>query len=679
MEYIEYILKPREPQRDKYGVYNPIETLIQVTIHGDKIDTQTSIDAPAVLGMIQNAPGGLDIEAQSILNVNDTSFTLVVKSGSVPAAVTSDPIEIVIPGEILDGGVNITVTENTDAKWDIRGADGGAAIPANPDFTLYYDKATRSLYKNSASAANLLNTPAEITINADGSLIFNNFHFSTTAQNAMRLSDAVTIKQEGNNTITSTWTSSDGYGSSYGVDFRGALSFEGSGQLTVTAGDTTYGSSVVFYDYNGNGISVKSGTATAIGGTGATSQGFAGVGIIVSGTGTLVAKGNTDAIYADGEPDAAAKGSADIDGTANQNLVWSDGAGRYYIEGTTTSAKHVKLRPVGANFDAPTATVDDVTISGTVGQSLGRNYKITIRIAGDEIASGVRAQDIMDAISRIFTNAPTGINIALGSLDPTELVFSVLRTNVPTAALSAPIAITIPGSLLKGGQDITVTANPGAKWDIKGVEAPDGDVNVRTLATGNAPASTLPDPDAVRGAVLTEQDHADIANGSTINISLEVSEHNPPDGDKQAVGGALGGRALGMYLDISMFKQKDDEPKESIERLNAPIQFGLDVPAALRSTGRIFNLIRVHEGAAALLPNLSTDPNKILSETDRFSTYAIVYMDAATPRRSIQLAGDSPQTGDDAPIGLWIALLAAASLAIGVTLVKRRNQARGRG
>ncbi len=314
------------------------------------------------------------------------------------------------------------------------------------------------------------------------------------------------------------------------------------------------------------------------------------------------------------------------------------------------------------------ATVDDVTVSGTVGTSI-RFTDIKIKLINDALSKQISFPS--QPVLGMLKNAPAGIELGgSGFIERGETELNLVMTGTPTEAASGPIELVIPGEILAGGKDITVTANPNAKWDITGAGTDTGNVSLVGSATGNAPTPTLPDPDAARAAVLTEQDHEDIANGSTINIALETKEHNPPVGDIQAVSGALNGHQVGMYLDISLFKQKDSDPRQSITQIGAPILIGMDVPASLQRAGRTFSVIRVHDGVATVLPNHSTEPNKLLIETDRFSTYAIVYRDAAATQ------GVSPKTGDGTFLGLWIALLAAAALVIGVTLVQRRKKAR---
>ncbi len=212
----------------------------KITLTDDTLKTGEALNERGAAAWFTGAPAGVKVGAVGASGDVEIYLTF----SDTPTTASTDAFVITIPGTYLASGQPITVTANPNAKWNITGGGGGTDIPPNPNFTLVYDKATKSLYKNSVDAANLLNTPSTITIGTDGNLTFNDFHFSTTADTAVRLLGAggVTIKLEGNNTITSTRTGD--YGSSYGIDYRGgSLSFEGSGQLTVTAGDVPSGTS----------------------------------------------------------------------------------------------------------------------------------------------------------------------------------------------------------------------------------------------------------------------------------------------------------------------------------------------------------------------------------------------------------------------------------------------------
>ncbi len=170
------------------------------------------------------------------------------------------------------------------------------------------------------------------------------------------------------------------------------------------------------------------------------------------------------------------------------------------------------------------------------------------------------------------------------------------------------------------GQDCALTANFLANES-------GGGVNIQAKSGNGAPSASLPDGKALRDASLTADDYISIAGGSFITLSLTVEAPSSPPADADKVLAALQGRMLGMYLDISLHKQQDGGAQQPITLLSAPIDIVLGVPVNLRKQNRIFYIIRVHGGNVDLLPDKDIFPNTITFETDRFSTYAIVYTD----------------------------------------------------
>ncbi len=58
----------------------------------------------------------------------------------------------------------------------------------------------------------------------------------------------------------------------------------------------------------------------------------------------------------------------------------------------------------------------------------------------------------------------------------------------------------------------------------------------------------------------------------------------------------LSSSKLGMLLDISMFKQKNNDTPTSITQLHAPATLTLDIPADIQKTGRTFSALGVKVG-----------------------------------------------------------------------------------
>lgn len=80
---------------------------------------------------------------------------------------------------------------------------------------------------------------------------------------------------------------------------------------------------------------------------------------------------------------------------------------------------------------------------------------------------------------------------------------------------------------------------------------------------------------------------------------------------------------------------------------------------------RSFAVLRVHDGETVLLPDLDNDKNTVTIETDRFSTYALVYSDKASASE-----GGNPATG--AAISL-VPLAAAAAFVNAANKFKKKG------
>ena len=100
-----------------------------------------------------------------------------------------------------------------------------------------------------------------------------------------------------------------------------------------------------------------------------------------------------------------------------------------------------------------------------------------------------------------------------------------------------------------------------------------------------------------------------------------------------------------------------------ITELNALISITIDIPEELRAENRVFAIVRVHDGIAEILEDLDNDPDTITVITDRFSTYAIVYRDAAS-------AGDEDKNQATGAVPVIAPFIAAAA---GVIISRKRK------
>ena len=168
---------------------------------------------------------------------------------------------------------------------------------------------------------------------------------------------------------------------------------------------------------------------------------------------------------------------------------------------------------------------------------------------------------------------------------------------------------------------ITVTSNPGI-------------VTPEVKPGNNAPAVNISTSAAeLEEILLTEDEKQQVQNGTDIKIVLEVQDagNTVSDSDKAAVQQKLNGFTIGQYLDIDLYKMAGGT-RTDISETKEKLTIVLTVPNSLKNTDsqkkRTFAVIRVHGGGVEVLNDLDNNADTITIETDRFSTYAIVYQDA---------------------------------------------------
>ena len=182
----------------------------------------------------------------------------------------------------------------------------------------------------------------------------------------------------------------------------------------------------------------------------------------------------------------------------------------------------------------------------------------------------------------------------------------------------------------------------------------------------NVPKTEFATPiEELISAVLTPEELAQLKDTDKVSVVLEIVENVPAE-DKQSVGSYLesGSHVLAQYMDVALYKIINDS-KTRITSTNKPIRITFEVPEGLRAADRTFAVLRVHDGETVLLPDLDNDENTITIETDRFSTYALVYRDNAS-----SAGDDNPPTG--ITVSLFPLLTAAAVLTVVVKLKKNK-------
>ena len=231
------------------------------------------------------------------------------------------------------------------------------------------------------------------------------------------------------------------------------------------------------------------------------------------------------------------------------------------------------------------------------------------------------------------------------------------------------------------GKPVVPTVDPEKPVDKVEVGVSEEGVDVVGKTVNQVVDQILSDAD-VGGAVTDETKEAvKTAVKQDKPIAVEIKTEtlaseavNPADAEKTA--DAAGEKAeIAQYLDLSVLLKADGETIGTLNKLVQPIQVQIAIPADLLAEGRTFYVIRVHDGVAEKLDTTVQDGVAVF-ETDRFSTYALVYEDAAVSGGSSQVSTpETPVTGRGDFWPFCLALLLGVSALAVVAVCRRRPKA----
>lgn len=209
----------------------------------------------------------------------------------------------------------------------------------------------------------------------------------------------------------------------------------------------------------------------------------------------------------------------------------------------------------------------------------------------------------------------------------------------------------------------------------------------------DVPAISLPDSkdNTLADAIFSEEE---IENASTLEAKLVANKVEEKNVDKELIEKIkekAGEKQIAVILDLSVEKIIDGINNGKVSKLNNKISITIDIPKEYLANGRVFSIIKEHEGTITELKDLDSNPNTITFETDEFSLYTLVYTNDTsasdvTPSDPIKnvvenestkasnvTESDTPKTGDYADLRIAFVLMMVAGIAI-VIIKKRSNQ-----
>lgn len=185
-----------------------------------------------------------------------------------------------------------------------------------------------------------------------------------------------------------------------------------------------------------------------------------------------------------------------------------------------------------------------------------------------------------------------------------------------------------------------------------------------------------------------------VQNGEEVKAELVVKEMTEEEvkqisaKDKTAIEdkvlSVLGKDADVQYLDLSIVLKAGERELGTLNKLEEEITITVEIPEELKAEGRIYKVIRNHNGVIEVLDTIVNEDGTISFKTDRFSTYALAYADKeetntnadTKPNAKPATGTKAPQTGDNSLVIVYMVMCLVALVAIISVNRKREFEAK---
>lgn len=209
-------------------------------------------------------------------------------------------------------------------------------------------------------------------------------------------------------------------------------------------------------------------------------------------------------------------------------------------------------------------------------------------------------------------------HISISPENATETEDINYETDDPSVAYVTPDGKLITG-VSEGVANVTVTTSNDKTTTLKVTVK--NSLNAKLVTSQKDSLSYLTDDGAVYN--MTDITSKDI---DEVRLYASSIDDTVTDSDEYLVKSKLGenDKVVG-YLDLGLYLLNKKSIVGAATELSNDVKVTIDVPEELIKSGRKFSIIRVHDGGADKLIDLDSDDSTITFETNKFSTYAIVY------------------------------------------------------
>ena len=198
------------------------------------------------------------------------------------------------------------------------------------------------------------------------------------------------------------------------------------------------------------------------------------------------------------------------------------------------------------------------------------------------------------------------------------------------------------------------------------------DNSINTTPNDNAANADLANTDMeLIENILSSEEQSQLADGAEVKVYLKVADisNDVPAEHKAEAEAAAGEDAILMYLDIDLFKQIGNAEEVQISETAGQITITLTIPENLISSDpsvpHIYKIIRIHEDENGQLITdviegvFNPDDNSFTFKTDKFSTYALIFDNAALDNPEAAIKMHSLLLEGNIGINYWTTLSSA--------------------
>ena len=223
---------------------------------------------------------------------------------------------------------------------------------------------------------------------------------------------------------------------------------------------------------------------------------------------------------------------------------------------------------------------------------------------------------------------------------------------------------------------------PGTKTKFVVTGGKEPNTVTPAVSKGTPATSVSSDADKIvenTKASYSEEQQAALKEGGKADVKVSVSKTTPTAEDKKLVEAQLNStNKIAMYLDLGVkvsIKDADGTVIGSdvaLSETGTPVQFTVALDDSFINTNntvdRTYQVVRIHEGKVDVLPaTFDPETKTITFESDKFSTYALMYTD--TPKTS-----KTPVTSDDGNVALYAGMgVIALATVVAMIFFKKKN------